>query len=93
MPGYVWRVTPYAWICVVSNPLRGLNSLTPGSSYSSPAPSGPECTYVYVCLPLRSPEMVEEGVIEIEEGRHPVIDLLMEGSQFVANDTKLSVCV
>lgn len=34
--------------------------------------------------------MVEEQVVEIEEGRHPVIDLILEG-QFVANDTKLSV--
>jgi hypothetical protein len=37
--------------------------------------------------------MVEEMVVEIEEGRHPVIDLLMEGEQFVANDTNLSVSV
>lgn len=35
--------------------------------------------------------MVEEQVVEIEGGRHPVIDLLLEGGQFVANDTDLSV--
>ena len=36
--------------------------------------------------------MVEEQAIDINGGRHPVIDLLLEGGQFVANDTKLSVC-
>ena len=30
-------------------------------------------------------------MIEISEGRHPVIDLLLEGGQFVANSTKLDV--
>jgi hypothetical protein len=31
-------------------------------------------------------------VVEIEAGRHPVIDLLLtEGEQFVANDTKMRV--
>lgn len=35
--------------------------------------------------------MVEEQVVEIEEGRHPMIDLLLDGRQFVANDTKLFV--
>ena len=39
-----------------------------------------------------SPEMVKEELVEIEEGRHPVIELLLKGGgQFVANDTKLSV--
>lgn len=58
----------------------GLPPITKGSLWS--------------CASLRSPEMVEDDVVEIQEGRHPVIDLLMEGSQFVANDTKLSVrCV
>ena len=40
-----------------------------------------------------SPEMVEEQVVEIEGGRHPVIDQLLEGGQFVANDTNLSVSI
>jgi DNA mismatch repair protein MSH3 len=39
----------------------------------------------YVC-----PRVVEGAVVEIEAGRHPVIDLLLtEGEQFVANDTKM----
>ena len=48
---------------------------------------------VYACLMLcYSPEMVEDQVIEIEDGRHPVIDqLLGEGEQYVPNDTSMSV--
>ena len=44
-------------------------------------------------LPLHSPTIVEEPVVEIEAGRHPIIhSLLGEGEQYVPNDTKLSVC-
>lgn len=36
--------------------------------------------------------MVEEPVVQIEAGRHPIIDLLLgEGEQYVPNDTNLSV--
>ena len=39
-----------------------------------------------------SPRVVEDVVVEIEAGRHPVIALLLtEGEQYVANDTKMSV--
>lgn len=39
-----------------------------------------------------SPEVVEESVIEVEDGRHPVVDLLLgEGEQYVPNDTNMSV--
>ena len=39
-----------------------------------------------------SPEVVEEQVIEICNGRHPIIDLLLgEGEQYVPNDTTMSV--
>lgn len=35
---------------------------------------------------------MEEQVIEIQDGRHPVIDLLMgEGEQYVPNDTTMTV--
>ena len=44
--------------------------------------------------PLDSPTVVEEAVVEIESGRHPVIDLLLiEGEQYVANSTSLNVRV
>ena len=43
---------------------------------------------------LCSPEVVEEQVIEIQDGRHPVIDVLLdEGEQYVPNDTALSVSI
>ena len=39
-----------------------------------------------------SPNIVDECIIEIEEGRHPIVDqLLSDGTQYVPNDTKLSV--
>ena len=39
-----------------------------------------------------SPTMVEEAVVEIEGGRHPIIDLLLaEGEQYVANNTSMNV--
>ena len=40
---------------------------------------------------VRSPQVVQEQLVEITGGRHPVMDLLLDGGQFVANDTKLSV--
>ena len=41
-----------------------------------------------------SPTMVEEAVVEIEGGRHPIIDLLLaEGEQYVANNTSMNVYV
>ena len=44
---------------------------------------------MYFCC---SPEVVEEQVIQIRGGRHPVIDLLLgEGQQYVPNDTSMSV--
>ena len=38
----------------------------------------------YVC-----PEIVENGTIEIHEGRHPVVEKMLDGSPFVPNDTLL----
>jgi DNA mismatch repair protein MutS len=35
------------------------------------------------------PEIVAEPVLEIEAGRHPVLDALMPAGEFVPNDTKL----
>lgn len=35
------------------------------------------------------PEINEEGVIDIKDGRHPVIEKLIQDGMFVANDTKL----
>jgi DNA mismatch repair protein MutS len=36
------------------------------------------------------PQLVDEDVIEIEAGRHPIVEREMEGGEFVANDTRLS---
>ncbi|MBA2453895.1 MAG: DNA mismatch repair protein MutS [Chloroflexia bacterium] len=36
------------------------------------------------------PEMVEDDTIEIEGGRHPIIERELPGGAFVANDTRLS---
>ena len=48
--------------------------------------------FMHALLPALSPTVVEEPVVEIESGRHPVIDLLLaEGEQYVANSTKLNV--
>ncbi len=38
----------------------------------------------YVC-----PEMDDSGVIEIEAGRHPVVEKMIDSGSFVQNDTKL----
>lgn len=39
-----------------------------------------------------SPSVVEETVVCVEEGRHPIIDLLLgEGEQYVPNNTEMSV--
>jgi len=46
------------------------------------------CTLCYFC----SPSVVEETVVCVEEGRHPIIDLLLgEGEQYVPNNTEMSV--
>ena len=37
------------------------------------------------------PKINEKGVIDIKEGRHPVVEQMLEGSLFVANDTTLGV--
>ena len=48
--------------------------------------------YIFTSYYHCSPEIVEEQVIEIRGGRHPVIDLLLgEGEQYVPNDTGMSV--
>ena len=39
----------------------------------------------YVC-----PEIDDSGVIEIEEGRHPVVEKMIDSGSFVQNDTKLN---
>lgn len=36
------------------------------------------------------PEIVDEDVIEIEAGRHPIVERELDGGAFVANDTRLS---
>lgn len=38
------------------------------------------------------PEFSDSGRIEIEAGRHPVIEQLLDSNQFVPNDTKLDPC-
>lgn len=35
------------------------------------------------------PEISEDGVIEIKDGRHPVVEKMLDGSPFVPNDTLL----
>ena len=35
------------------------------------------------------PEITESGVIEIKDGRHPVVEKMLDGSPFVPNDTLL----
>ena len=40
--------------------------------------------YGYVC-----PEIVEDGTIEIREGRHPVVEKMLNGAPFVPNDAHL----
>lgn len=40
----------------------------------------------YVC-----PEIDDSGVIEIEEGRHPVVEKMIDSGSFVQNDTQLDV--
>ncbi len=42
--------------------------------------------YGYVC-----PEMDESGVLEIENGRHPVVEKMLDSGGFVQNDTKLNL--
>ena len=39
--------------------------------------------------PVSRPEMVEGPALEIEAGRHPVLDVLMPPGAFVPNDLKL----
>lgn len=47
---------------------------------------------MWICLPRPTLIDLEETVINIKKGRHPVISLLFSnGDQFVANDTKLKV--
>ena len=36
------------------------------------------------------PNVDESGVMEIKEGRHPVIEQMLKGSLFVPNDTTLN---
>jgi DNA mismatch repair protein MutS len=36
------------------------------------------------------PEMVNDDVVEIEAGRHPIVEPELDGGAFVANDTRLS---
>ncbi|HPZ00670.1 MAG TPA: DNA mismatch repair protein MutS, partial [Clostridiales bacterium] len=38
----------------------------------------------YIC-----PEMAEDGVIRIKDGRHPVVEKMLKGNPFVPNDTFL----
>ncbi len=40
----------------------------------------------YVC-----PEIDDSGVIEIEEGRHPVVENMLDSGSFVQNDTQLDI--
>ncbi len=37
------------------------------------------------------PEITNDGVIEIKDGRHPVVEALLDGAPFVPNDTKLDL--
>ncbi len=36
------------------------------------------------------PQMVEETILDIREGRHPVVEKLVEGERFIPNDTRLA---
>ena len=48
--------------------------------------------HLFFFVSVHSPNVVDECVIEIEEGRHPIVDQLQsDGTQYVPNDTKLSV--
>jgi len=40
----------------------------------------------YVC-----PEVDDSGIIDIEEGRHPVVEKMLDSGEFVQNDTKLNL--
>ena len=55
-------------------------------------PNGPICLPRFADFAVRTgcirPEMVDERTLEIEAGRHPVLDALI-GSEFVPNDTHL----
>ena len=42
--------------------------------------------YGYIC-----PEVDDSGAIDIREGRHPVVERVLEGSAFVPNDTTMDV--
>lgn len=39
----------------------------------------------------RRPEIDDSGVLEIIEGRHPVLEQMLQGERFVPNDTKLDI--
>lgn len=43
-------------------------------------------TYNYIC-----PRISNDGVINIKDGRHPVVEALLEGAPFVPNDTLLDM--
>ena len=54
--------------------------------------SAPHIILLSCCFALVSPTIVEEPVICVEDGRHPVVDLLLtEGRQYVPNSTDMRV--
>lgn len=50
------------------------------------------CSFASIALENNycKPEIYSDGVIEIQEGRHPVVENMLTTGQFVANDTKLN---
>ena len=49
------------------------------------------CSLAYVAESNKyvKPEINDKGVIDIKEGRHPVVELMIPDNQFIPNDTKL----
>lgn len=50
------------------------------------------CSFASVALENNycKPKIVEDGAIEIQEGRHPVVENMLSAGAFVANDTKIN---
>ncbi|MBP5564095.1 MAG: DNA mismatch repair protein MutS, partial [Lachnospiraceae bacterium] len=49
------------------------------------------CSLAYVAESNKyvKPEINDKGLIDIKEGRHPVVELMIPDNQFIPNDTKL----
>ena len=47
-------------------------------------------SYVASANQFVRPEINEDGVIDIKEGRHPVVEKMMNNGMFISNDTYLN---